>query len=50
VVDTLAKRDAEAARRAIAQDILIGGEAILERLQPPAATRPPLRAAAGIGR
>lgn len=39
VIDSLRARDAEGARRAIARDILIGGEAILERLQsaaPPA--------------
>ncbi|WP_322864949.1 GntR family transcriptional regulator [Aquicoccus sp. G2-2] len=33
VIDALRRRDAEAARHAIAQDILVGGEAIIERLE-----------------
>ncbi len=49
VVDTLRERDPQAARRAITQDILIGGEAILERLSPDCAPPTVPRAAACAG-
>ncbi len=48
VIESLHKRSPEGARRAIAQDILVGGKAILERLQLAAgrsAARPAMEAA-----